>query len=223
MTLEFDTYLEVNTFLNGHIYPFIKNNYKEIEDYNYVDYFDSVIFDNDIDVFGQPFRDTSKGAISGILMKDELGISLTYNSRHPHNRQNFTKCHELIHFLKHIDEYGTEFSIEETSFYYDDSNIMEYEANAGAAQILLPDIVLAKNLKKTQSFQKIAETYSMSEGALYYRIRDFLVFTCNLAPQQAIRLVIDYQRYGKKEWIYRAMNHFNAPYEKQIWNEFENT
>jgi len=220
--IEADSYEDVNHFMNQEIYNFIKSENVQFDAYNSNLFFDYITNKNDVEVFSQQFRETSKGSISGMLVRDDLGTTITYNSLHPKVRQNFTKGHELTHFLKHIDNLPAEFSLKESDFSYDESsNLMEYEANIGASHILLPDIILLEMIQKPISFQTVSSKYGMSESALFFRLRDFLVYRCKLNPVRAINLVNQYRYTGEKEWIYRSTYHFGSPYKKIIINEFE--
>ena len=79
-----------------------------------------------------------KGDDSGSLRKDKkTGIwHMVVNSLHHPHRQRFTIAHEIGHHVKH-GAFADEF-IDTTFFRNDESNKQEAEANAFAAELLMP-------------------------------------------------------------------------------------
>ena len=75
--------------------------------------------------------------IEGLTIIDEIGISISYESQNPLVKQNFTKCHELGHYI--LEHSGNQFTEMSNS---NDTTIDEIEANLFSAYILMPDIVL---------------------------------------------------------------------------------
>ena len=134
--------------------------------YNFHDYFDYCISENNIQVISHHF---SNHKIEGLTVIDELGTSFSYEKDNPKVKQNFTLCHELGHFL--LNHRGTCFT-ESTE---NQENILEREANIFSAAVLMPDIVLlSKIYYGCDSFQRVQESLEVSKQALYFRLLDLL-------------------------------------------------
>lgn len=101
--------------------------------------------------------------------QDDNGTSISYEKDNPKDKQNFTLCHELGHFLlKHEGIYFTETA--DTQELSD-----EREANVFSAVILMPDIVLlSKIYYSCASFEQVQESLSVSKQALYFRLLDLI-------------------------------------------------
>ena len=134
--------------------------------YNFHDYFDYCISENNIQVISHHF---SNHKIEGLTVIDELGTSFSYEKDNPKVKQNFTLCHELGHFL--LNHRGTCFT-ESTE---NQENILEREANIFSAVILMPDIVLlSKIYYRCDNFKSVQESLEVSKQALYFRLLDLL-------------------------------------------------
>ena len=92
----------------------------------------------------QPLED----AVSGILVVKNGHATIGVNESHHPNRQRFTLAHELGHFLLHGDS-SSVFIDASPVFYRDEtssegSKLLEIEANAFAAELLMPESMLRK-------------------------------------------------------------------------------
>ncbi|WP_157454945.1 ImmA/IrrE family metallo-endopeptidase [Carnobacterium maltaromaticum] len=214
-----DTYTKISNLVNSFILK------KEIEctDYKWFMYFNDIIIENDIDVFPHAFSRTSQGGVSGMLVKDSLGTSLSYNPLDVPFRQNFSKCHELSHFILHIDSHNENVIFKDMGTSYDEiSSEVEIEANIAASIILLPDILIVKLMKTSISFPKMAETLQMTHAALYVRLVQFLEFHIYINNYYARNIINSFRYEGKKELFNLHISGFGCTVEKQIRNDYEN-
>src|SRR4051812_26704698 len=79
-------------------------------------------------------------AVSGMLIldkEDKKTWTIKVNRHEHRNRQRFTIAHEIAHFVLHRDVIGNEL-VDDTFYRSGLSERREYEANALAAEILMP-------------------------------------------------------------------------------------
>ncbi len=125
--------------------------------------------------------------IAGLSIKDKHGhSSISYQSTHHLHRQNFTKCHELGHFL--LEHEGNVFTSSK-----DTNSLIEIEANIFAGQLLAPDIVLyGKIVKDNLYFQELVKDLEISPEALSLRLSDLLSYQSNLTDNEIKVVIQDY-------------------------------
>lgn len=176
-------YFKVTQKAKELLYPFMKLNDMKASSYTYHSFFESQISSNNILVIGHNLRNT----ISGFSIIDNQGIYLiTYDSSHHQHRQNFTKCHELGHYLLNHD--GKVFTDN------NENNLQEIEADYFSSFILMPDIILLGNiLHENKSFQDIFHSLDVSPSALFRRLNDILSFNTNLNATEINSIIWDYQ------------------------------
>ena len=176
-------YFKVTQKAKELLYPFMKLNDMKASSYTYHSFFESQISSNNILVIGHDLRNT----ISGFSTIDNQGIYLiTYDSSHHQHRQNFTKCHELGHYLLNHD--GKVFTDN------NENNLQEIEADYFSSFILMPDIILLGNiLHENKSFQDIFHSLDVSPSALFRRLNDILSFNTNLNATEIKSIIWDYQ------------------------------
>ena len=163
-----NTFSKISSVVKSQLYPFIKLRKLSLLSYTFEDFFDYVISENDIKVLGHHF---SNRQIEGLTLIDSGGISLSYEKENPKVRQNFTKCHELGHFL--LSHHGTVF----TELKENQTAPEEVEANYFSACLLMPDIVLlSKIYYQKSSFQEVANSLGVSAEALSIRLTDLLTY-----------------------------------------------
>jgi len=112
-------------------------------------------------------------AVSGTLSrdKDDREKWIIRVNRHEHkNRQRYTIAHEIAHFVLHRDAIDNEL-IDDTFYRSGLSERREYEANALAAEILMPwslirSIMSEGNVSATQ----LARQLEVSEAAMHIRL-----------------------------------------------------
>ncbi|HRH45286.1 MAG TPA: ImmA/IrrE family metallo-endopeptidase [Pyrinomonadaceae bacterium] len=126
--------------------------------------------------------------IAGFLIKnyDEKTAIIGVNKNHKPNRRRFTIAHELGHFFLHNYE-GVHFDGKHSGsqmFLRDEkstkgTDIEEREANLFAAELLMPEILLQKDIAKINEIyfidedpklKKLASDYRVSTQALTFRL-----------------------------------------------------
>lgn len=180
-----NTFSKISSVVKSQLYPFIKLRKLSLLSYTFEDFFNYVISENDIKVLGHHF---SKRQIEGLTLIDSGGISLSYEKENPVVRQNFTKCHELGHFL--LNHHGTVF----TELKENQTTPEEVEANYFSACLLMPDIVLlSKIYYQKSSFQEVANSLHVSYEALNIRLIDLLTYLTGESKESVIQTVHHYQ------------------------------
>jgi Zn-dependent peptidase ImmA (M78 family) len=126
-----------------------------------------------------------EGDISGMVFRDKEQMVIGVNSLHHPNRQRFTIAHEIGHLLLHK---GTEVHVDRTfrvNLRNDVSSKAvdpdEIEANRFAAQLLMPEHFLSRDLKgqeidieKEDELRLLASKYRVSLQALTFRLTNLL-------------------------------------------------
>lgn len=172
----------ITTIAQSHIYKYMKMNDIKTSQYSYHSFFDYMTTKLNILVMEHNLHND----IAGLSIIDKNGhSSISFQKDHHLYRQNFTKCHELGHFL--LEHKGSIFT-------YSDKNIpQEIEANIFAGQILAPDIVLyGKIVKDELTFQDISKDLSISAEALQIRLKQLLSDKSNLSQEERTMMVNDY-------------------------------
>ncbi len=113
-----------------------------------------------------PFPDKLKGRV---IIDDGLKV-IGVNENHPKTLQRFTIAHELGHYLNGHEHFEKTFIKDETRF-YDSYFQQEKEADAFAAELLMPKSILEKDLAEHGlDIEKLKEKYQVSEQALWIRL-----------------------------------------------------
>ena len=128
-----------------------------------------------------------QGEISGCLIRREKGATVGINSLEHLNRQRFTLAHEIGHYLLHegektfIDRQFFSVNMRDSRS-RDSRNLEETEANNFAAQLLIPQEFLEKDLRAIEksedvengdAIQELASKYIVSRQALMLRLAAF--------------------------------------------------
>ncbi len=112
-------------------------------------------------------------AVSGMLVlnKDDRKTWTIKVNRHEHrNRQRFTIAHEIAHFVLHRDVIGNEL-VDDTFYRSGLSERREFEANALAAEILMPWHLIKELMQGGErDIDKLAEALQVSPAALNIRL-----------------------------------------------------
>jgi Zn-dependent peptidase ImmA (M78 family) len=125
------------------------------------------------------------GDISGALVRSAGVAGIAVNAKQHPNRRRFTIAHELAHYLlahtteDHIDWQFTVLRRDEKSS--EASDVREIEANAFAANLLMPKDFLKADLRRYTNFrgelelddaacQTLARKYMVSEMAMTFRL-----------------------------------------------------
>ena len=181
-----NTFSKISLVVQSQLYPFIKLRELSLLSYTFKDFFEHVINENNIKVLGHHF---SNRQIEGLTLIDSGDrISLSYEKENPVVRQNFTKCHELGHFL--LSHHGTVF----TELKENQTAPEEVEANYFSACLLMPDIVLlSKIYYQKSSFQEVANSLCVSHQALNIRLIDLLTYLLGKSKESIVQSVHHYQ------------------------------
>lgn len=120
-------------------------------------------------------------SISGFLYREKnQSVVIAVNDSHPQTRQRFSIAHELGHFI--LNHQGT-FFINRGAINFRNSlsssgeDKLEREANAFAAELLMPEIFLKKDIKNAtislgelERLEELADKYQVSVGAMTFRL-----------------------------------------------------
>jgi hypothetical protein len=111
-------------------------------------------------------------AVSGILTKNKVGEGWTIKvNRHEHrHRQRYTIAHEIAHFVLHRDAFGDEL-VDDTFYRSGLSETREFEANALAAEILMPWSLIRSLMDQgTREPASLASALQVSPAAMSIRL-----------------------------------------------------
>jgi Zn-dependent peptidase ImmA (M78 family) len=128
--------------------------------------------------------DSLDGDLSGFLYRDSSQTVIGVNTQHAPVRQNFTVAHELAHLILHDQEQlhvdrafpTVRLRDDKSSQGIDDA---EKEANLFAAELLMPEQFLKKDLAGRSTLDlydenyipQLAQTYGVSVQAFIFRLQ----------------------------------------------------
>jgi Zn-dependent peptidase ImmA (M78 family) len=127
--------------------------------------------------------------VSGVLVIDNENSKIGYNSTESHVRQRFTLAHELGHYILHKNKNQDVF-VDNVTYMFRKSNTrsvdykIEMEANQFAAAILMPGILIERelNLLNTGDMSdhdlivELATKFKVSQIAMTYRLNNLGYF-----------------------------------------------
>lgn len=126
-----------------------------------------------IKVFTSPLEQ----GISGQIAKEGDEFVIRVNKYESRQRQRFTLAHELAHFFLHRDIIEKKGSIKDSILYRSgNSDVVEYEANSLAAEIVMPDEKIKVDLDylrkhmDEETFDMIASRWEVSNQALRIKL-----------------------------------------------------
>lgn len=151
-----------------------------------------------IEVQYYPF---SGDAIGAVLFKGEYSSGILVNANKPLSEQRFDLAHELIHFWFHPAQ--TSFSFQNPQ---SRDREKEWQANEGAAQLLLPYTDFIPRFIQTARF--VEENHEPPEE-IYSALSKFY---------QVLPVVVDYRARNLESEILQYLN--GSPIEKVILNHF---
>lgn len=200
-------YNRIREIANNWIYKDMKLNDSKVDSYSYHSFFERQTTRLDILVMPHRLHDD----LSGLAVKDRLNrSSISYQITHHRNRQNFTKCHELAHFLLDHDGYIFTSQNEDT--------IQEIEANTFAGILLAPDIVLlGKIVYHQKTFQDLLGELEISKDALQIRLKQLLNYHTKLYDDEITIIIKNYITRKSPEDIIEAFKQA----EKVIIEEYQ--
>lgn len=122
----------------------------------------------------QPMSDEALNNLSGFAELDTSASApvfiCAYNKDEAQVRQRFTQAHELGHvLLKHVNESNRK--MRDHNF-RPGTDKLEMEANAFAAELLMPEQYMEAMTRKTPDISQLADQLGVSMTALRYRLRN---------------------------------------------------
>jgi Zn-dependent peptidase ImmA (M78 family) len=127
------------------------------------------------------------GEVSGMLVRDDGGSGplIGINSKHATTRQRFSMAHEIAHLVMHTGKPMFVDRFVRVNYRNGESDSDEVEANAFAAELLMPrnlvaeavDRALAKQQWVTpdQLAKQLAKVFHVSPEAMSYRLQNLEV------------------------------------------------
>ena len=98
---------------------------------------------------------------------------IVINARHPKVRQRFSMAHEYAHFQIHRDEIERMPPGEKILHRSEERNRIEYQANAVAAEVLMPERLFIQTAKRVGGdISRIAREFQVSTIAVRYRAKN---------------------------------------------------
>ncbi|RRA63505.1 ImmA/IrrE family metallo-endopeptidase [Streptococcus agalactiae] len=182
----------------------MKNTGESLIDYHFSSYLNYYLKRYNIKILEHHF---SCRKIEGLTLINEDGVSFSYEKDNSTEKQNFTMCHELGHFvLGHSGKCFTELRGKSDS-------VKEREANIFSATVLMPDIVLlAKIFYRQDSFQRVKADLVVSCEALIYRLVNLFV-NLLLDSRDKVYQVVYHYYHGNNQYI---LDYFRIAKEKII-------
>ncbi len=112
-----------------------------------------------------------ENGLSGMIRREEGGVyRIIVNANHSPHRQRFTIAHELAHFILHKPLIGDELT-DDALYRSGLSNGVEAEANAMAADILMPRAeVLRFTRDREMTSAAMAKKFDVSQSAMDIRL-----------------------------------------------------
>ena len=129
-----------------------------------------------------------KGDLSGLLYREGTDIVIGVNSSHSTTRQRFTIAHEIGHLLLHT---GRMMFVDKAIAFRDHAsslgtNKQEIEANAFAAELLMPESSVLSEAKKLlepdkpiaaeRMVKELAQVFQVSPQSIQYRLANLGIF-----------------------------------------------
>ncbi|HNW04901.1 MAG TPA: ImmA/IrrE family metallo-endopeptidase [Oscillospiraceae bacterium] len=136
--------------------------------------------------------------LSGFLMRGERHSEIVLNAAGGPESRRFTVAHELIHYLLHS---GGQFLCENTGVSQGAVGALEWQANQGAAELLMPYRVFlpfVKNIRsillsdERRAFRLIAKEFSVGPSTARLRLRDLapeFEQYCSGVPLEELQIV----------------------------------
>lgn len=157
------------------------------------------------DIF--PYRSDS---FCGMLIIDEDETTIVVNSNHERSKRFFTIAHELGHFFLHRS-LQSHFYDQYDNLISDEIKEMEQQANAFAAELMVPRDVLAFMLDRRYNFHRMALSIGASYASLRWRLIHFLQDNERYNYRTAITVVDDFiacseSRSARASILFRELN-----------------
>lgn len=120
--------------------------------------------------------------ISGLLVIKPNSVTIGLNDSQGQQRKNFTIAHEIGHYVLHRGE--KHMFVDETIGVFarsNESNNIEREANAFAAALLMPKVLIEKKMKELSvddfsisdnDIKNLSDKFKVSQIAMTYRLNN---------------------------------------------------
>lgn len=203
-----ELYSKITQIAKSELYQFMKDYQVSTLNYNYSYYFEDCLRKHHIQLLEHHF---SNRHIEGLTLIDTDGVSFSYEKENPKVKQNFTKCHELGHFI--LGHSGSVF----TEMKNGSDSLQETEANLFSAFVLMPDVVLLSKIYfRRDSFQMLLKDLTVSAEALEYRLKDLFRYHLILSNQEIDNATNSYRKNDNS----MVLNYFEL-IKDQIAEEFK--
>jgi len=120
------------------------------------------------------------GEVSGMLYREDARSIIGVNSKHASTRQRFTVAHEIGHMVMHKGKPVFIDRLVRVNWRDGTSDKEEAEANAFAAELLMPRTFLGQEIERVltrsrqitpkQLIDELAKTFRVSQEAMSYRL-----------------------------------------------------
>lgn len=141
--------------------------------------------------------------LCGMLIIDEFEKTIVYNAIQSPERRNFTIAHELGHYFLHREQ-NVRFADRTKDLSDNTLNQLEMQANAFAAQLLLPNFIIFHLLSNSLHFYQIKKKVQISSEALYWRLVNYLINNYYIDNYSARNIVSEFQHYSLESIKNRA-------------------
>jgi Zn-dependent peptidase ImmA (M78 family) len=137
----------------------------------------SLMEDKNINIIRYAFKDD----ISGVLLIEEDKATIGIDKRSSHVRQRFTLAHEFGHYILHATKSNTfvdnVFYRKKSEGYTSKEEKIEQEANYFAANILMPENLIKKEISNLDcdlhddiTISSLAHKFEVSSSAMTFRL-----------------------------------------------------
>ncbi|WP_088825688.1 ImmA/IrrE family metallo-endopeptidase [Listeria goaensis] len=136
----------------------------------------------------------------GIIMKDEMGITIGVNSKFP-SRKTFSTAHEIGHLFLDLPNHEiSTFSDDIQSLEQKTNNLqIERNANTFASYLICPEKVLEYYFQEGVSFFDIALRLKMSFESLKWRIYHYIQNHFNYYKNKILQIVENFFELSKRD------------------------
>lgn len=117
-------------------------------------------------------KDLGEGIDAFIREMSPGKYEIAVNSKHSVTRQRFSMAHEFAHYQLHRENLAEFAEGERILHRSDERNVLEHQANAFAASLLMPEELFREEIRRTRGdITLIAKRFNVSPLALRYRAK----------------------------------------------------
>ncbi|ARN92922.1 hypothetical protein AZI11_08405 [Levilactobacillus brevis] len=133
-----------------------------------------------------PYHFDSAMDVIGAFVESDSFYKVYYDDREYIARQNFTKVHEIGHYILHKGHGQSLFRDGSNSVLGKTDDPIEIEANVAASMLLLPDVCLIYALQDGWNFEQICSIYGISKSSLFVRLQQVSEVYFHNSPQKSL-------------------------------------